>query len=97
MILIVILVILIIFYLYEIKLDKFNIFPYNPKFDSPQTNYDDIIKKINSQQQYKKNLSVALNPIPTIQCQLLDDQDNCNKYGCNWFGSYCSSMYPYKF
>ena len=39
-------------------------------------------------------MSVALNPIPTIQCDHMHSKDICNKYGCNWFDGYCSATYP---
>lgn len=80
-------------------------YPYNPQIDTPQSNYDKIISKINSQQTYKKDLSVALEPTPTMHCRELDNKKDCNKYGCNWFGtqytknsnSFCSSTYPTQF
>lgn len=71
--------------------------PYNPPISTPMHNYLEISNQIDSQQKYKSDLSVALQPTPTIQCQELTDKDNCNKYGCNWFGSFCSSMYPRDF
>lgn len=77
-------------------------YPYEPKISTPQTNYNEIISKINSQQIYKNDLSVALSPTPTINCPTLTNKTDCNKYGCNWFGSsnnknsnsFCSSTYP---
>lgn len=84
------------------KYNKYNKYPYEPKIQTPQSNYDTIIEKINSQQAYKKDLSVALSPTPTIHCPELNNIEDCNKYGCNWFGtnskknsnSFCSSTYP---
>ena len=84
------------------KLDKY---PYNPLIPTPQTNYNKIISKIDSLQTYKKDLSVALSPTPTIHCPKLVNKNECNKYGCNWFGSkdkkgpnsFCSSTYPTQF
>ncbi len=69
-------------------------YPYDPKIQTPQSNYLDTITKINLQNQYKKDISVALSPIPTIKCDELYDKENCNMYGCNWFGTFCSAMYP---
>ena len=80
-------------------------YPYDLPIQTPQTNYDRIIGNINSQQMYKKSLSVALAPTPTIHCPELTDKTECNKYGCNWFGSndiknsdsFCSATYPTQF
>ncbi len=71
-------------------------YPFNPQIQTPQSNYDSIISKINSQQVYKSDLSVALAPTPTVQCSQsnLTNKSDCNKYGCNWFGNFCSSTYP---
>ena len=69
-------------------------YPYNPPIQTPQTNYDKIIHEINSQQTYKSDLSVSLGPTPTIHCPELLNKKDCNKYGCNWFGTFCSSTYP---
>jgi len=76
--------------------DNFNFinYPYDPPIKTPQTNYNQIMSKINSQQIYKSDLSVALVPTPTIYCQKLLNKQDCNKYGCNWFGTFCSSTYP---
>lgn len=87
------------------KLDKYTYYPYNPQIQTPQTNYDNIILNIVQQQKYKKNLLTALSPTPTINCPKLDNKADCNKYGCNWFGSsdkknrdsFCSSTYPTQF
>lgn len=87
------------FFNHKCKLKKF---PYNPPILTPKTNYDQIISKINSQNTYKKDLSVSLSPTPTIHCIELDNKLDCNKFGCNWFGSsnikntnsFCSSTYP---
>lgn len=84
---------------------KLHKYPYDPKIQTPQSNYNKIIEKINSQQTYKKDLSVALSPTPTIHCPELKNITDCNKYGCNWFGSsansnsnsFCSSTYPTQF
>jgi hypothetical protein len=107
MFILILVIILIIFFVFCFNTDRFTIYPYNYPYnypyynypynypiDNPLANYKKIIKKINLQQQYKKDLSTALSPIPTIQCQELTDKDTCNKYGCNWFGTQCSSMYP---
>ena len=72
-------------------------YPYAPIIQTPQTNYDAITKKIKKQQAYKKDLSVALGPTPTINCPELKNKTDCNKYGCNWFGNFCSSIYPTEF
>lgn len=87
------------------KLKKFKKYPYNPPISTPQTNYNQIISNINANATYKKDLSVALVPTPTIHCPELDNLEDCNKYGCNWFGSsdkknsnsFCSSTYPTQF
>ncbi len=69
--------------------------PYNPIISTPQTNYDYISSQIQKQNEYKKDLTVALNPIPTIQCAHMHDKETCNKYGCNWYGNrLCSATYP---
>lgn len=98
--LIVILVILYFLYNYY-NIDNFksncyspDYIPYNPPFQTPQINYQKIISKINDQDQYKKDLYVALAPTPTIHCPELKNKDDCNKYGCNWFDTFCSSTYP---
>lgn len=90
------------FFICPCKNSKFKVLPYNPTISTPQTNYDMIIDKINTQQTYKKELSSTLSPIPIINCFELDNKTDCNKYGCNWFGStdiknynsFCSSVYP---
>ena len=87
------------------KLNKMNKYPYNPTIQTPQSNYNQIMSDINSQQYWKKDLSVALSPTPTIHCPELNNKTDCNKYGCNWFGSsnkknsksFCSSTYPTQF
>ena len=81
---------------------KFEKYSYDPPINTPQSNYDHIMENIDSQQIYKKDLSVALAPTPTIHCPKLYNKADCNKYGCNWFGStntknynsFCSSTYP---
>ena len=72
-------------------------YPYNPQIQTPQINYDRVISQIDSQQNYKYNTSVALAPTPTVQCPELKNKFECNQYGCNWFGSFCSSTYPTQF
>jgi hypothetical protein len=99
MFVIILLLILIIIYLFKKFIypnDNFTQieYPYNPEIKTPQSNYNQIMKKINSQQKYKSDLSVALAPTPTIQCPELKNKTDCNKYGCNWFGTFCSSTYP---
>lgn len=69
-------------------------YPYNPQIQTPQTNYNQTMKQINSQQVLKSDLSVALAPTPTIQCSELKTITDCNQYGCNWFSNFCSSTYP---
>lgn len=93
------------FYDCHCKSRKFKKYPYNPPIPTPQSNYNQITSNIDSQQTYKKDLSVALAPTPTIHCPKLDNLPDCNKYGCNWFGSsdkknsnsFCSSTYPTQF
>ena len=100
-------IILCIIYLYNekftIKDNFFNIlsfnyskYPnsYNPPIPTLLSNYDEIMNNINKQNEYKSDISLALSPIPTIKCNELKNKDDCNQYGCNWFGSYCSSVYP---
>ena len=102
-VIILLIVLVIIYYTNSINVDKFTELsfyigkPYKPDLSTPKTNYNDIIDKINRQNQYKKDLSVALAPTPTIQCDKLSDKESCNQYGCNWFGTFCSSMYPRDF
>lgn len=84
------------------KSRKLNKYPYNPQIPTPQSNYENIILKIDQQQKYKKDLQTSLSPTPTINCPKLNNSSDCNKYGCNWFGSsnkkngdsFCSSTYP---
>lgn len=100
MFVIILLLILIIIYLSKNNIfnkddfTQFKEYPYNPQIQTTQSNYSQIISKINSQQKYKSDLSVALAPTPTIQCPKLKNITDCNKYGCNWFGTFCSSTYP---
>lgn len=100
MFVIILLLILIIIYLSKNiffskdNFTQFKEYPYDPQIHSPQSNYYKIISQINSQQKYKSDLSVALAPIPTIHCPELKNITDCNKYGCNWFGTFCSSTYP---
>lgn len=97
-----IIIILIIFYYFEFQKDKFTNYPYeypyklpyNPPIQTPQSNYLDITKKLKDQDKYKYEISVALSPTPTIQCDKLKNKSDCNDNGCNWFGTYCSAMYP---
>jgi hypothetical protein len=95
-----ILLILIIIVLY-IRFNKKYIFenynndyPFNPPIQTPQSNYLDITKKLEDQDKYKSDLSVGLSPTPTIQCGKLQSKSDCNDNGCNWFGTFCSAMYP---
>ncbi len=70
-------------------------YPYNPPIPTPQSNYSNIVNQIKKQNECKKDLSVDLNPIPTIQCAHMDNKEKCNYYGCNWFGEgVCSAAYP---
>jgi len=100
MFVIILLLILIIIYLFKnfvfAKDDftQFKEYPYDPQIQTPQSNYNKIMKQINSQQKYKSDLSVALAPTPTIHCPELKNITDCNKYGCNWFATFCSSTYP---
>jgi len=102
MFVIILLLILIIIYLSKniiLSEDNFTQFdkypyPYNPQIHTPQSNYNQIMKQINLEQKYKSDLSVALAPTPTIHCPELKNISDCNKYGCNWFGTFCSSTYP---
>ena len=100
-IIIIILAILIgiIFYIRKIKKDTFtnsslNNYPFNPHIQTPQSNYLDITKKLEDQDKYKYELSIALSPTPTVQCSKLKTKSDCNDNGCNWFGTYCSAIYP---
>ncbi len=90
-----IIIIIICLYFFN-KYEKFKQikYSYEPELDTPQTNYNKIISKINSNQSYKLNTSVALSPTPTIHCPELKTKNKCNDYGCNWFGTFCSSTYP---
>ena len=36
----------------------------------------------------------AINPTPFINCTDINDLDVCVDSGCNWYGNYCSAMYP---
>ena len=69
-------------------------YSYNPQIQTQQSNYNQIVSQINSQQKYKSDLSISLAPTPTIHCPKLKNSTDCNKYGCNWFGTFCSSAYP---
>ena len=70
---------------------------YNPEIPTTQSNYNDIISKINSQQKYKSDLYVGLSPTPIIHCAKLKNKSNCIENGCNWFSTFCSSTYPTQF
>ena len=77
--------------------DKFTIkndYQHDNNIDTPLSNYENIINKINLQQKYKNNMSISLNPIITQNCQELNNKNDCNNYGCNWFNTFCSSIYP---
>jgi hypothetical protein len=71
--------------------------PYNPPIQTPISNFNEIYNKIQEQLAWKKDLSVALVPTPTIHCDELKNKEDCNKYGCNWFSTFCSSTYPMDF
>ena len=71
--------------------------PFNPPIQTPMSNYIEIANNIYDQLEWKRDLSVALSPTPTIHCPTLKNKDDCNKYGCNWFGTFCSSTYPRDF
>jgi hypothetical protein len=94
----IIIILIVILYYSEFQKDKFtnypNKYPYNPSIQTPQSNYLDITKKLEDQDKYKYDISVALSPTPTIQCDKLKSKSDCNNNGCNWFGTYCSAMYP---
>ena len=121
MFVIILLIILIIIYIFSVNSNydyesknkenfngykcKNNKYPFNPPIQTPQSNYEKIKSNIASQQTFKKKMSVALAPTPTIHCPELKNKTDCNKYGCNWFGSsvkrdsdsFCSSTYPIQF
>ena len=91
--------VIIVIFLFTNKSEKFcgcnkKKYPYDPPIQTPQSNYLNIANLIKKQNEYKKELSVALNPIPTVQCQKIHDKETCNNSGCNWFGNMCSAMYP---
>ena len=92
-IIILLVLIIIIFNFREINKDKFCNYIYNPEIQSPQSNYLKNIKILKNQDKYKYELSNALNPIPLVQCDTLKNKSDCNDNGCNWFGSFCSSIY----
>jgi hypothetical protein len=110
MFIILLIVILIVLYFvkndYKDNFDKINnnscksnqsynrVYPFDPIVPTPNSNYIEKTNKINCLNQYKKDLSVALAPTPTIHCPNLKDKEKCNKYGCNWYGTFCSSTYP---
>lgn len=99
MLIIILLLILIIIYLSKniiFTKDTFTQikYPYNPQIQTTLSNYKKIMSQVDSQQKYKSDLSVALSPTPTIHCPELKNTTDCNKYGCNWFGTFCSSTYP---
>lgn len=88
------LVLVIIYILTNSSKEKFVKYPYNPYHPSiptPQTNYDKNIELIDKQQAYKNDLSLALSPTPTVHCPELQNKTDCNKYGCNWYGSHLSN------
>jgi hypothetical protein len=76
------------------KPDTFVSYPYNPPIPTLQSNYDNITKQINKDNEYKSNLSIGISPIPFYDCVDLSDEKKCNESGCNWFGTFCSSIYP---
>lgn len=71
--------------------------PYNPPIQTPITNYNEINNDIDVKLKWKNDLSIAITPTPTINCPELKNKDDCNKYGCNWFSTFCSSTYPRDF
>lgn len=89
-----IILIIVIFYIRYNKKESFIKFSYNPLIQTPQTNYLAVTKKLEDQDKYKYDLSVALSPTPTVQCNKLETKTDCNNNGCNWFGTYCSAIYP---
>ena len=105
-IIILLIIIIIIFYIREINKDTFGnysyqnpfshtySYPYNPPIQTPQSNYLSIAKKLEDQDKYKYDMSIGLSPTPTIQCNRLETKSDCNDNGCNWFGTFCSAMYP---
>lgn len=92
-IVILLVIIIIIFYFREINKDKFDNYIYNPKIQTPQSTYLENIKKLENQDKYKYELSNALYPTPIVQCNTLKNKYDCNDNGCNWFGTFCSSIY----
>lgn len=36
----------------------------------------------------------ALSPTPIYNCTDIKEENKCLESGCNWFGTYCSAMYP---
>lgn len=67
---------------------------YNPPIPTPQSNYAHVIQQITRDQEYKKHMELALNPIPTLHCPTLEDKTRCVGSGCNWYSTFCSSSYP---
>ena len=89
-----VLVVVLICMIYVKSKDTFESYPYNPFVPTPLSNYECVNNRINELNNYKQNISVSLGPTPTINCSTISNKNNCNKYGCNWFGTFCSSTYP---
>ena len=57
-------------------------------------NFDYEKNKLYNKYTSPNNITVALSPIPTLNCTNIKNKNKCLENGCNWINNYCSSIYP---
>ena len=91
-ILILILILFIIFFFNKHKNENIN-----EKFIISQKNFGNDPNIIKYNTIANNAVITAINPTPFINCTNINDLDVCVDSGCNWYGNYCSAMYPSNF
>lgn len=89
LIILIIIIICTIIYLFSLN-EKFTPYPDN---QTPLTNYNKIILKINELNKWKNEFSSGINPVITTKCDTHTNESDCIGNNCNWYGNVCSSMY----
>ena len=81
----VLIIILVVFYIYQQNKENFYYPDYGPKV---------TLKELIKDQLFNLDSEVAINPIVTRNCTNIKDKNSCLNSRCNWFGYFCSAMYP---
>lgn len=85
--------ILIFVYLFDFDENFNGLNSFDFTIQTPLTNYNKIILKINDFAKWKNKFSSSANPIITSNCNVYSNESDCIGNNCNWFGNVCSSIY----